>query len=60
MEDTKYLNSVEHILDNLVTVNNVSLQGETKDLNLFTTRLAELGFGYVVAKSVKYEGNLLK
>jgi hypothetical protein len=40
-------------------VNNISLQGETNGLNLFTTRLSELGFGYVMAKLVKYEGNLL-
>jgi hypothetical protein len=60
MEDNRYFNSLEHMLENSYIVNNISLQGENNDLNLFTTRLSELGFGYVVAKSVKYEGNLLK
>jgi hypothetical protein len=57
MEDTRYFNSLVHILDNSNIVNNISLQGETNDLNLFITHLSELGFSYVVAKSVKYEGN---
>jgi hypothetical protein len=60
MEDTRYFNSLEHILDNSNIVNNIFLQGETIDFNLFTTRLSELGFDYVAAKSVKYEVNLLK
>jgi hypothetical protein len=60
MEDTRYFNSLEHILDNSNIVNNISLQRETNDLNLFTTCLSELGFGYIMAKSVEYEGNLLK
>jgi hypothetical protein len=59
MEDTRYFNSLEHILNNSYIVINISFQGENNDLNLFITRLL-LGFGYVVTKSMKYEGNLLK
>jgi hypothetical protein len=47
MEDTRYFNSLEHILNNSNIVNNISLQGETNDLNLFITRLSGLGFGKI-------------
>lgn len=62
MEVTKYFNCLEYFLENssVSIVNNTSIQGETSDLNCFTKRLSKLGFGYVVAKSIKYEGNLLK
>jgi hypothetical protein len=40
MEDTRYFNSLEHILDNSYILNNISLQGENNDFNLFTTRLS--------------------
>lgn len=62
MEDTKYFNCLKHFLENLnmSIVNNTSIQGENSDLNCFIKRLSELGLDYVMAKSIKYESNLLK
>ena len=59
MEDTTYFKGLNNFIDTSSIVNNIFIQGETSDLNVFTKRLLELGFGYVVAKSIKYEGNLL-
>jgi hypothetical protein len=48
MEDTRYFNSLEYILVNSNIVNNISLQGETNDFNLFIKSSSKLGFDYVV------------
>lgn len=58
MEDTMYFNSLKHLLNNSKIMNN-SIQGEMSDLSCFNNHLLELGYGYVVAKSIKYEGKLL-
>ena len=60
MEDIHFLNYFEQFSDNSNIANNISIQGEINYCNFFTKRLLELGFGYVVTKSIKYEDNLLK
>ncbi|KAL4154221.1 hypothetical protein QTP88_002048 [Uroleucon formosanum] len=42
MEDTKYFNGLKNFLDSSNIVNNISILGETSDLNVFIIRLLEL------------------
>jgi len=58
MNNIDYINSLKVNLFNL-TYNDETLKGETNDFDKFVKDLLLLSYGFVVEKSVKYEGNLL-
>lgn len=58
MNNADFINSLKNNLSAL-TYNEAHITGETNDFDKFLKDLSLMGYGFVVSKSVKYEGDSL-
>lgn len=59
MNNIDFINSLKDNSFNLTCNDETLIKGETSDFDKFVKDLLLLGYGFIVEKSVKYEGNLL-
>jgi len=59
MNNIDFINRLKEDLFNLIYNDETFIKWETNDCDKFVKGLLLLGYGFIVEKSIKYEGNLL-